>query len=275
METGKKVTGADWWLTRPGLGLVKASSKRFSKDLQMGFIVHALGSLASGFEITTPNEIHEVADPEKGFTLGEIQPPEVPPNSGIWTSFRDCLSWTTKAKRFKPHQPRPSENAEPEPEPELEPPHDDDYGEVKEAKGLPKVTLATQMVLPAAVGWVGYFVIGQGALYNPAFAFSVFGVHTLGTLSMFFGWYLGTKSPRVSERMQKLGQALCIARLNPHTDPRFQQAQVLTGVTAASEKALLSELIGFGLCVRVSYHLSTLGFTFEYYLNGGVCVLSL
>lgn len=153
METAKKVTGANWWLTRPGLGLVKASSKGVCEDLQMGFVVHTLGSLASGFEITTPNEIHEVADPEMGFTLGGIQLPEVPPNSRIWTSFRYCLSRTTKAKRFKPHQPRPSENAEPEPEPEPEPPHDDDYGEVKEAKGLPKVTLATQMVLPPL--WAG------------------------------------------------------------------------------------------------------------------------
>lgn len=197
METDKKVTWPKW-LTRRA-------------DLSQRFSLNKPESQASSSEITTPNGTQEVPDLEMGFTDWEIQPAEVPPNSGIWTSFRDYLSGTAKAKRFKPHEPRPSENAEPEPE--FEPPHDDDHGQDKEPKGLSKVTLATQMVLPAAVGWGGYFVIGQGALYNPAFAFSVFGVHAFGILSMFFGWYLETKNPRVSEFMQKLGQELCIACL--------------------------------------------------------------
>ncbi|KAJ8449129.1 hypothetical protein Cgig2_004184 [Carnegiea gigantea] len=187
----------------------------------MAFTLDACARLFS-----TGNHTHEVADLEMGFTPGEIQPQQVPPNSGIWPSFSERLSWwATKVKRVKPHQPPPSENAEPGADPE--PPHDDDYGEVKEAKGLSKVTQATQMVLPAAVGWGGYFVIGQGALYNPAFAFSVFGLHVLGIMSMVVGWYMEAKSPR------------------------------LTGVTAASEKALLSELIGFGLCGRASPALSS------------------
>lgn len=114
---------------------------------------------------------------------------------------------------MKPHQPRPSENAEPGPEPEPR------HGEVKEAKGLLKVTQATQMILPAAVGWGGYFVIGQGALYNPAFAFSVFGLHFLGIMSMVVGWYMEAKSPRVSWCMQTLGQLLCVACLTLSQTP--------------------------------------------------------